>query len=71
MSILKFMIDNKYFENSDVDFENFTIIKNKVEHPNLVYSFDSEKDKNYINGGNKINADNIIKILIGIVIIKN
>ena len=69
MSILKFMIDNKYFENSDVDFENFTIIKNKVEHPNLVYSFDSEKDKNYINGGNKtdiiinFNRDNSSKAL--------
>ena len=64
MSIFKFMIDNKYFENSNIEFENFSIIKNKVKHPNLVYSFDSEKysenslsQQKDIDNDNKINND--------------
>ena len=58
MSIFKFMIDNKYFENSNIEFENFSIIKNKVQHPNLVYSFDSEKiSKNSLREQKKTEND--------------
>ena len=57
MSIFRFMIDNQYFENSNLDLENFTIIKNKVEHPNLVYSFDSEKS-NYNSISEKKDIEN-------------
>ena len=49
MSIFKFMIDNKYFQNSNIEFENFSMIKNKVEYPHLVNSFDSEQFNESLN----------------------
>ena len=49
MSIFKFMVDNKYFENSNIEFENFSMIKNKVEYPHLLNSFDSEKYNESLN----------------------
>ena len=51
MSILKFMIDNQYFLNSDIDLENYTIIKGKVIKPEISFSEKSQNKEN-INGGN-------------------
>ena len=48
MSILKFMIDNQYFENSSSEIEHLSIIKSKVELPKLIFSF-NEKDKDSLN----------------------
>ena len=44
MSIFKFMIDNKYLVNSDLDLENMSIIKGNVVQPNMVFSKSSLKD---------------------------
>ena len=54
MSILKFMVDNQYFENSNLELENLTLIKDKIEYPNLVDSFNNEKAKELID----INKEN-------------
>ena len=70
MSIFRFMVDNQYFENSNLDFENNSIFKNKVEHPNLVYSFDSEKsdckptneENNEVNENEGNNKPNMAEI---------
>ena len=59
LSILKFMIDNQYFENSNLDLENLSIIKGKVEQPNLVYSFNSDNDYEPNNVKNVDNINNI------------
>ena len=48
MSILKFMIDNQYFENSSSEIEHLSMIKSKVELPKLIFSF-NEKDKDSLN----------------------
>ena len=55
MSILKFLVDNQYFENSNLELENLTLIKDKVEYPNLDDSFNNDKDKDslYINKKNE------------------
>ena len=65
MSILKFMIDNQYFENSDIELENLSIIKNKVDYPHLAFSFKSEENKdNSLDDENIENTgvNNIMKI---------
>ena len=45
MSILKFLVDNQYFENSNLELENLTLIKDKVEYPHLIDSFNNDKEK--------------------------
>ena len=62
MSIFKFMIDNQYFENSNVELENLSIIKNKVVQPNLIISCSEEKDKESLRSldENENYNDNII-----------
>ena len=62
MSILKFMIDIQYFENSDIELENLSILKNKVEYPHLAFSFNSEENrKNSLDSEIKDNKININK----------
>ena len=58
LSILKFMIDNQYFENSNLDLENMSIIKNKVEKPILAFSFNSDNDYEPNNIQQKENINN-------------
>ena len=61
MSILKFMIDNQYFENSDIELENLTIIKNNVEYPHLAFSFkDNSLDEEILDNNNINNYNNTI-----------
>ena len=47
MSIFKFMVDNQYFINSNVDLENLSIIQGKVIKPEFSFS-----DNNSQNGAN-------------------
>ena len=62
MAILKFMIDNKYYVNSDADLENMSIIKGNVVQPNMVFSKSSSKDYQnesiHNNDDIKFNKDN-------------
>lgn len=52
MSIFKFMVDNQYFVNSDIDLENYTLIKGKVLNPEFSIS-DKKSESNLSNGSNK------------------
>ena len=60
MSIFKFMIDNKYYVNSDVDLENMSIVKGNVAQPNMVFSKSSIKEDDSIHNDNDVkdNKDN-------------
>ena len=49
MSILKFMVDNQYFTNSNVELENFTILKGKVVKPFISVSENSVDNKNNLS----------------------
>ena len=54
MSIFKFMVDNQYFVNSDIELENFTLIKEKALKPEFSSSENkSENDKSLSNGSSK------------------
>ena len=52
MSILKFMIDNQYFENSNYELEHLNTLKNNIELPKIVFSFNSENEKNSLEEKN-------------------
>ena len=45
MSVFKFMIDDEYFKNSNVEYENLSILKDKVVKPHLEFSNKSETSK--------------------------
>jgi len=55
MSIFKFMVDNQYFVNSDIELENYTLIKGKVINPEFSISDKSEKksENNFSNGSSQ------------------
>ena len=53
MSILKFMVDNQYIENSNLELENLSIVRGKVHQPNIEFSFNSGKDKESSNNNNE------------------
>ena len=57
MSIFKFMIDNRYIVNNDLDFENLSIIKDNVIQPKLNYSNSSFNNKEYSNENISNNVD--------------
>ena len=66
MSILKFMVDGGYFENSNVNFENLSIFKGKVKKASVSYSYENqeikvEDVKIKDNNLNKENENNHIK----------
>ena len=58
MSIFKFMVDNQYFINSNVELENFSIIKNNVEKKSF-----SMSDKSDISNGGCASNDSSKKNL--------
>ena len=69
MSIFKFMVDNQYFVNSDIELENFTLIKEKAVKPEFSSSenkSENENDKSLSNGSSrkmlKINTSGIDNI---------
>ena len=78
MSVFKFMIDEEYLRNSNADFENLSILRNKVVKPNIDYSGisdiskDLDEDKkennndNYLNLKNNLRESNINKESTGI-----
>ena len=70
MSILKFMIDNQYFENSNIDFEVLSIIQNDAAQKNLAFSFNSQKSSEEDLEVIKEN-ENVIKNLNNIININN
>ena len=56
MSIFKFMVDNQYFVNSDIELENFTLIKEKAVKPEFSSSenkSENENDKSLSNGSSR------------------
>ena len=58
MSIFKFMIDNQYFSNSNIDIENLSILNGKVAKPNLVFSNNSSSLRNQKSIVNIHNSEN-------------
>ena len=57
MSILKFMIDDKFFINSNIEYDNLSIFRGKILKPSIEYSNKSEDSKNpdiNMNGNNII-----------------
>ena len=59
ISIFKFMVDNQYFENSNAELENLSIIKKNVEQPKLIISKKDENEKESIGSlKKKINYNN-------------
>ena len=45
ISILKFMVDNQYFENSNEELEKLSIVKDRVVQPQLKYSNEDESER--------------------------
>jgi hypothetical protein len=67
MSVFKFMIDEEYLRNSNVEFENLSILRDKVVKPNIDYSGTSDisigqiEDKKQNNEDIYLNLKNNLK----------
>ncbi len=57
MSILKFMVDGGYFENSNANFENLSIFKGKVKKASVSYSYMNKNSEDMSINNNNENRD--------------
>ena len=60
MSVLKFMIDDQFFKNNNIEYENVSLIKGQIIKPSLEFSSISEASKN--QGLNLVDNNNIINM---------
>ena len=62
MSVLKFMIDDQFFKNNNIEYDNLSILKGQIIKPSLEFSSISETSKNqdlYLNNNNVDNDKNL------------
>ena len=62
MSVFKFMIDDEYLKNSNVDYENLSIFQGKVVKPNIDYSGISDSLKVEVEDKKENNNDNYLNL---------
>ena len=62
MSVFKFMIDEEYLRNSNAEFENLSIFRDKVVKPNIDYSGVSDRSMNQVENKKQNNDEIYLKI---------